>query len=80
MNIIPIDPKHKKEEERKKQLLEVVDELKKQIEEGKILEFAACSVDVDGDCQIHVSCSDIVSGIGMFEIGKHLLVQSEQML
>ena len=56
MNVVTLDPKAKQEEQRKQALLEVIDEMKKQIEEGKIKEFVACSIDEDSECQIHV-CS-----------------------
>jgi hypothetical protein len=77
MNVVSIDGKHK--DERKEQLLEVLDEIKKQIEEGKIREFVACSIDEENICQIHVSCLDLIGGVGLFEVGKHLLIQNDQM-
>ena len=79
MNVVTLDPKAKQEEQRKQALLEVIDEMKKQIEEGKIKEFVACSIDDDSDCQIHVCSLDLPGSIGLFEIGKHLLIQAEGM-
>ena len=79
MNVVTLDPKAKQEEQRKQALLEVIDEMKKQIEEGKIKEFVACSIDEDSDCQIHVCSLDLPGSIGLFEIGKHLLIQAEGM-
>lgn len=79
MNIVTLDPKTSKEEQRKQDLLEVLDEMRKQVKAGKIREFVACSIDVDSECQIHVSAQDLPGAIGLFEIGKHLLVQSEAM-
>jgi hypothetical protein len=79
MNVISIDPKQKKEEERKASMLEVLDEMRKQIEEGRIVEFVACSMTDDSEAQIHASCLDLVGGVGMFEVGKHLMIQSDQM-
>lgn len=77
MNVVSLDPKLKQDEQRKIDLLEVIDEIKKQIEEGKIKEFVACSIDTDNECQIHVSCLDLPGGVGLFEIGKALLIQME---
>jgi hypothetical protein len=77
MNVVTLDPKNKQEEQRKLDLLEVVEEMKKQIEEGRIKEFVACSINVDSECQIHVCSLDLPGSIGLFEIGKHLLIQSE---
>jgi hypothetical protein len=78
MNVITIDPKLKKEEERKEEMLEVLEAIKQQIEEGRIKEFVACSLNEDGDAQIHASCLDLVGGVGLFEVGKHLLIELDQ--
>ncbi len=80
MNVVSIDPKLKKDQERKESMLEVLVEIKKQIEEGEIVEFVACSMSSDGEAQIHASCLDLPGGVGLFEIGKHLLIESERML
>jgi hypothetical protein len=80
MNVVTLDPKQKKEEERKASMLEVLDAMRKQIEEGEIVEFVACSMTDDNEAQIHVSCADLIGGVGMFEVGKHLLIQTDQML
>lgn len=77
MNVVSIDPKNKHNEQQKKYLLEVVEEMRRQIEAGQIKEFVACSIDVDSDCQIHVCSLDLPGSVGLFEIGKHLLIQSE---
>ena len=79
MNVVSIDPKSKKDEERRESMLEVLDEMRKQIEEGHIVEFVACSMTEDSEAQIHASCLDMVGGVGMFEVGKHLLIQTDQM-
>jgi hypothetical protein len=79
MKVISIDPKSKKDEERKESMLEVLEEIRKQIEEGRIVEFVACSMTDDNEAQIHASCLDLVGGVGMFEVGKHLLIQTDQM-
>lgn len=78
MNVVSLDPKLKKDEERKSEMLEVLEEIRKQIEEGNIKEFVACSLDDNGDAQIHASCLDLVGGVGLFEVGKHLLIESDQ--
>jgi hypothetical protein len=77
MNVISIDPKAKQRDERKLAMLEVLEELKRQVEEGVIEEFVACSMNVEGEAQIHASCLDVAGGVGMFEIGKHLLIRHE---
>lgn len=77
MKVVSIDPKSKHDENQKQHLLEVVDEIKRQIEEGRIKEFVACSIDEKSECQIHVCSLDLPGSIGLFEIGKHLLIQAE---
>jgi hypothetical protein len=80
MNVVALDPKAKKDEERKASMLEVLAEMQQQIQDGKIREFVACSMDDDGQAQIHASCLDLVGGVGMFEVGKHLLIESDRLL
>jgi hypothetical protein len=80
MNVVTLDPKLKKDQERKEAMLEVLAEIKRQVEEGEITEFVACSMNNDGEAQIHASCLDLVGGVGLFEVGKHLLIESDKML
>ena len=79
MNVVTLDPKQKKDEERKQSMLEVLAEIRRQVEEGEITEFVACSMNEDGEAQIHASCLDLVGGVGLFEVGKHLLIESDRM-
>jgi len=78
--VIAIDGKAKKDQERKESMLEVLKVIEQQIEEGNIKEFVACSMNEDGKAQVHASCLDLVGGVGMFEVGKHLLIESDRML
>ncbi len=80
MEVVSINSKRKEEivqEEQKKAMLAVIDFMKSAIENGDIKEFVACSIDNDGDCQIHVAAMDLPGSIGLFEIGKHLLISTE---
>lgn len=80
MEVVSINAKRKEqvmEEEQKKAMLEVIDFIRKEIESGSIKEFVASSIDHDGVCQIHVAAMDLPGSIGLFEIGKHLLIQQE---
>ena len=80
-NVYTFDPKAKEDEQRKQSLLEVIDAVRDQIERGEIRELVACSLDKDGEAQIHVSALDLPGGVGLFEIGKHLLIsQTNDML
>lgn len=80
MKVISIDPKAKHDEERKQNLLEVVEEIRKQIEDGTITELVACSLDQDGIAQIHASVADFAGGVGLFEIGKHQLILHQTLI
>ena len=80
MNVVTLDPKVKKDEERKQSMLDVLAEIQRQIESGEIREFVACSMNDDGEAQIHASCLDLIGGVGLFEVGKHLLIESDRML
>ena len=62
------------DEQRKEALLEVVDKMREQIEDGTILELVACSLDNQGECQIHVYVGDKAAGVGLYEFGKHILL------
>jgi hypothetical protein len=60
---------------KKQDLLEVLDELRSRIECGEIEEFVAASGDQDGNVQIHVCTKDMLGSVGLFEIGKNILIR-----
>ena len=76
-NVFTFDPKARAEEDRKKELLEVLDHIRHEIDQGRIKEFVGCTMDSDGKAAVHASILDLAGGVGMFEIGKHLLMQHE---
>lgn len=67
----------KKGKKRKDDMLEVLDEMRRQIEAGEIVEFVATSLDNDGIAQIHICAMDMPGSVGLYEIGKHLLIAQE---
>lgn len=80
MEVVSINTKRKeelREEEQKQAMLNVLDYMRQMVEEGYMKELVACSIDQDGECQIHVSAQDLPGAIGLFEIGKHLLISNE---
>lgn len=77
MNVISIDPVEKQKRKNKADLLEVFDEMRNQIESGDIVEFVAVSMCEDGEPQIHSMVSDLPTAVGLFEIGKHMIIQQE---
>lgn len=60
-------------EKRKQDLLGILDEMKERVEAGEILEIVAASTTPDEQVQIHVCASDIVAGVGIFDLGKSIL-------
>jgi len=75
MQIVSIN--ERQNQKHKEELLEVVNELKLAIERDEIKEFVAASVDGDGEIQIHAVVMDIPGAVGLFEIGKSLLINNE---
>jgi hypothetical protein len=73
--VVELDPNARKENKHRKDLLEVLDEMRKQVEEGTITDFVAVSIMDDGDTQIHVMMDDLPSAVGLYEIGKHMVIQ-----
>jgi hypothetical protein len=77
MKVVSIDPKEKEKQRLKADLLEVLNEMREQIEEGNIVEFVAVSITQDGDPQIHTMVENLPTAVGLFEIGKHMIIQQE---
>lgn len=75
MEVIGIDQLSKTK--RKNELLEVLDEMRKQIEEGVIQEFVAASIDDTGEIQLHACVKDSVGAVGLFEMGKYIFISQE---
>jgi hypothetical protein len=69
--------KAEEEAKRKQDLLDVLDTMRLQVQSGEITEFVAASVDEDGITQIYVCSFDLPGSVGLFEIGKHLLISAE---
>ena len=74
MNVVTFDPKEKELAKRKSDMLEVLDSMREGIESGYIKEFVAASLGDDGIPQIYASCLDLTGGIGLFEIGKTIMI------
>lgn len=75
MKVVSIDPKNTHDQQRKLEMLEVLEELRQQIQQGNIEEFVTVSQGDTHGYQIHASCLDAVGGIGLFEIGKIILIE-----
>ena len=80
MEVISINSKRKEDiqqQEQKKAMLAVIEFIKAEIESDNIKEFVACSIDDSGEVQIHVAAMDLPGSVGLFEIGKHILITGE---
>lgn len=62
------------QEKRKIALLDILNHMKEQVEAGEIQEFTATSLDKNGEAQIHCYVGDVAVGVGLFEIGKNILM------
>jgi hypothetical protein len=77
MKVVSINPKEQEQAKLKADLLEVLDEMREQIESGDIVEFVAVSMCEDGEPQIHSLVADLPTAVGLFELGKHMIIQQE---
>jgi hypothetical protein len=75
MKIVSIN--ERQESKRKEEMLEVIDHMRECIENGEISEFVAASISEGGETQIHACAMDLPGGVGLFEIGKFILMSSE---
>jgi hypothetical protein len=62
------------EERGQQSVVEVLQEMLEMAQQGVITEFAACSIDNEGDAVIHVSSKDWLGAVGLFETGKHIFI------
>lgn len=73
--IVSLITKEKSEkEEYNRDLLEIVDNFRKMVANGEVVEFAISSLDIEGEVVITTCCKDFIGGIGLFEMGKHTLM------
>ena len=81
MEIVSINKASEKSSNKhKEELLEVLEVIKQMVESGEIDEFAAASSGSEGSVQIHVAVKDLLGGVGLFEIGKKMLIDQQEML
>ena len=75
MEVINIGDRSKKKKQ--SDLLEVLDAIRQRVEDGDVEEFVIASMDQDSDVEIHVCVKDLVGGVGLYEIGKNILIQQQ---
>lgn len=76
--VVVLGGREEAEAKRKQDMIDVLDKMRLMVQSGEISEFVASSIDEDGICQIHVCAMDLPGSIGLFEIGKHLLISVDQ--
>lgn len=76
--VVVIGGREEAEARRKQDMIDVLDKMRLMVQSGEISEFVACSMDEDGIAQIHVCALDLPGSVGLFEIGKHLLIAVDQ--
>ncbi len=76
--VVVLGGREEAEAKRKQDMLDVIDQMRLMVQRGEIVEFVASSIDEDGICQIHVCALDLPGSVGLFEIGKHLLISVDQ--
>lgn len=74
MKVVSFDAN--KKAQARQDLLDVLEEIRSQIEDGTISELVATSISVDGEPQIHVMTRDFIGAVGLFEIGKNMLIST----
>ena len=75
MKVVQFDKDKKQDDSRKNEIIAVLAEIKRQVDAGELVEFVAASMRSDGSLQLHAACYDIPTAVGMFEVGKHMLIE-----
>jgi hypothetical protein len=58
----------------KADLLDTIDSYRQLVESGQVEEFVISSLDSSGEVVITVCCKDLVGSVGLFEMGKNILL------
>ena len=78
MKIVELKPKvDNAKEDRKKSLLEIIDQFRQMVEEDHITDFVISSLDENGDVVITTCARDYVSAVGLYEMGKNTLLMTQ---
>jgi DNA polymerase/3'-5' exonuclease PolX len=77
MKIVSMDAAKDLAEKQKKDLLEVLDTMRDLVEKGEMKELVCASIDSEGEVSIHVCVKDFLGALGMFELGKKLLIEEQ---
>jgi hypothetical protein len=76
--VLVLGGKQEAEAKRKQDMIDILDAMRLMVQSGEIAEFVAASIGEDGICQVHVCALDLPGSVGLFEIGKHLLISVDQ--
>lgn len=69
----------KKDAQYKADLIDLVDNLRKAVEEGSVTELVFVGLDAEGEATLGAVVKDNVGGVGMFELGKAMFFQQMTM-
>jgi hypothetical protein len=58
----------------KKEMLEIIDNFRKMIENDEIREFVISSLDENDEVVLTTCCKDMIGAVGLFEFGKQTLM------
>lgn len=78
MKVVSLDPQNEIKKKHKQDLINILNEMKKEVESGNIDEFVAASIGESGEIQIHAAVKDFIGGVGLFEIGKKIMIDSKE--
>ncbi len=76
--VVVLGGKDQAEAKRRQDMIDVLDKMRMMVQSGEITEFVAASIGEDGIAQIHICALDLPGSVGLFEIGKHLLISVDQ--
>jgi hypothetical protein len=78
MKVVELDSS-KNEKKTKQHMLDILEEVRKNIEDGTIKEYLVASMDSDAEITLYGHTNDFVGTIGMLETAKHNMLM-EKML
>ena len=74
-----VTQEQKQAESYQKGLLEIVDHFRGMVKDGEVTEFVIASLDQEGEVVITSCAKDFIGAVGLFEMGKHTLMEQQTM-
>ena len=76
MKVVELDSS-KNEKKTKQHMLDILEEVRKNIEDGTIKEYLVASMDSDAEITLYGHTNDFVGTIGMLETAKHNMLMEK---